>query len=371
MNRAESLVRDILHLADVEVNGTRPWDIKVHDQQLYHRLLSKGVLGLGESYMDGWWDCEDLGELIFKVLNADLEHRISPLSLLLPVFKSMIVNMQRKSKAARDVGSHYNLGNVLFQNMLDKRMTYSCGYWRDVDSLDAAQEAKLDLICKKLGLQSGSRLLDIGCGWGSLIKYAAERYGVQAVGITLSKDQVELGTELCKGLPVEIRLQDYRDLDEKFDHIASVGMFEHVGVKNHKTFMNVVSRNLIDDGLFLLHTIGTNTAKDSSDPWTQKYIFPGSMLPTVEQTAKASQDVLVVEDWQNFGVDYATTLLAWHDNFTKNWKTKISSQYDQRFYRMWTYFLKTTSGAFRARRNQLWQIVFSKTGVPGGYRGIR
>jgi cyclopropane-fatty-acyl-phospholipid synthase len=378
MKNAESFIRDIVKIADVEINGSKPWDIKIHNQKFFNRVLSNGVLGLGESYMDGWWDCDDLDEFIFRVLRADLEHKISPLKFLFPILKSKVLNLQSKTKAAKDVRSHYNLGNVLFQNMLDKRMTYSCAYWKDANDLDTAQEAKLDLVCRKVGLKPGMTLLDIGCGWGSLIKFAAEKYDVKAVGITLSEEQVSLGREICDGLPAEIRLQDYREINpangvvnEKFDTIVSIGMFEHVGVKNYKTFMKIVNRNLNDDGLFLLHTIGANTPQNRTDPWTDKYIFPGGMLPSIGQIAKAAEDIFVVEDWHNFGVDYSKTLLAWFNNFNNNWEKVISKHYDERFYRMWKYFLLTSSGSFRARRNQLWQIVFSKKGVLGGYRSFR
>ena len=371
MKDEESIIGSMFKLADVEFDGSRPWDIKVHDRRLYKRVLAEGVLGFGESYMDGWWDCDRLDELMIRLLNADLEHRISPLSLLVPVVKAKIFNLQRKAKAAQDVGSHYDQGNVLFQNMLDARLTYSCGYWKDADNLDEAQEAKLDLVCRKIGLKPGQSLLDIGCGWGSLLKFAAERYQVRSVGVTLSSEQVKLGRELCQNLTVEIRLQDYRELDEKFDHVVSIGMIEHVGAKNYKTFMNVANRCLDDDGLFLLHTVGASVRKNATNPWTNKYIFPGGMLPTAERIATASEGVFVMEDWHSFGVDYSKTLTAWYDNFNDNWGNEISRFYDPRFYRMWKYFLLTASGAFRARRNQLWQIVFSKKGLSNGYLSVR
>jgi SAM-dependent methyltransferase len=259
MKKAEAMIRGLLARADVGVDGARPWDFDVHDDRLYARLLRDGVLGLGEAYMDGWWDCEDLADGIFRLLRSDLEHAISPLRLLLPVLKAKLVNMQSLRRAGKDVRAHYDRGNLLFSNMLDKRMTYSCAYWKNADSLDAAQEAKLDLVCRKAGLREGMRIVDIGCGWGSFMKFAAERYGVSALGVTLSPQQVELGREMCAGLPIEIRLQDYRELEGQYDAVISIGMFEHVGAANHRTFMRIARRLLRDDGLFVLHTIGTNT----------------------------------------------------------------------------------------------------------------
>ncbi|MFT5232642.1 MAG: cyclopropane-fatty-acyl-phospholipid synthase [Candidatus Krumholzibacteriia bacterium] len=371
MSKPEALAREILSLANVEIGGSHPWDITVNDDRLYQRLMGDGILGLGESYMDGWWDCDDLEKFIIHVLNADLEHRISPMKLLLPVVTAKFVNFQSRSRAAKNVSSHYDLGNVLFENMLDKRMAYSCAYWKDADTLDEAQEAKFDLICQKVNLQPGMHILDIGCGWGSFLKYAAQKYGVTGEGVTLSKDQVELGRQLCVDLPLEIRLQDYRDLDATYDAVISIGMFEHVGSSNYRSFMETVHKVLKDDGLFLLHTIGSLDVKESTDPWTDRYIFPGSHLPTMEQITKAEHRLFVMEDLHNFGEDYATTLQAWCKNFKDNWEDQISRHYDQRFYRMWTYMLLTYAGSFRVRRNQLWQIVYSKTGVLGGYDSVR
>ncbi len=255
--------------------------------------------------------------------------------------------------------------------MLDKRMVYTCGYWRNANNLNDAQEAKLELTCKKLNLKPGMKVLDIGCGWGSFAKYAAEKYKVKVVGITISKEQVILGNKLCKGLPVEIRLQDYRDLNEKFDRIVSLGMFEHVGPKNYKTYMKVVDRCLKDDGLFLLHTIGTNTIKGRADRWINKYIFPNGVLPSVNQITKSTEGLFVLEDWHNFREDYSKTLRAWHTNFNNNWD-KIKKDYDERFKRMWNYYLVSMAAGFRVgKKFQLWQIVFSKNGVEGGYESVR
>jgi cyclopropane-fatty-acyl-phospholipid synthase len=250
-------------------------------------------------------------------------------------------------------------------------MNYSCGYWRDASSLDEAQENKLDLICRKLYLKPGMRILDIGCGWSAFGKYAAEKYDAQVVGITVSKEQVALGKELCKGLPVEVRLQDYRDVNEKFDRIVSVGMIEHVGYKNYREYFNVAAKNLKDSGMFLLHTIGDVVSTKNTDAWTHKYIFPNGMLPSVAQLGKAVEGIFVMEDWHNFGADYDKTLMAWYNNFIHGWN-ELKNNYSERFFRMWEYFLLSSAGAFRARnRNQLWQIVLSRNGVPGGYCSVR
>jgi len=371
MEKLKKTAEGILSLAGIEINGTHPWDIHVHNDNFYRRVLTQGSLGLGESYMDAWWDCEKLDQFIYRILRANLEDKVKQnWKLLLSVLVARIFNIQSKRRAFQIGEKHYDLGNDLFKNMLDERMVYSCAYWKSAHTLDEAQENKLDLICQKIGLQSGMRILDIGCGWGSFAKYAAEKYGVTVVGITVSKKQVALGKILCRGFPVEIRLQDYRDVNESFDHIVSLGMIEHVGYKNYKTYMRCVHKCLKDDGLFLLHTIGGNESVTSPEPWTNKYIFPNGLLPSIKQIGAAIEGLFVMEDWHNFSVDYDRTLMAWHRNFENSWDT-VKLHYDERFYRMWRYFLLSSAGSFRARKNQLWQIVLSKRGVLGGYTSIR
>ena len=371
-NKYRSLVKQLLSLANVEVNGSNPWDIQVHDERFYKRAVTEVELGLGESYLDGWWDVEKLDEMIFRVIRADLQNKIKHnLKVALQLSGFYFINMQARRRAFIIGEKHYDLGNNLFQNMLDKRMNYSCAYWKDADTLDKAQENKLELICKKLYLKPGMKVLDIGCGWGAFGKYAAEKYGVDVIGITVSKEQVTLGRELCKGLPVEFRLQDYRDVNEKFDRIVSVGMIEHVGHKNYKDYFKIAERNLIDDGLFLLHTIGEVRSVNKTDAWTHKYIFPNGMQPSISQLAGAVEDVFVIEDLHNFGADYDKTLMAWYNNFNDNWNA-IKNTYNERFHRMWKYFLLSSAGAFRARsKNQLWQIILSKNGILNGYNSIR
>ncbi len=371
---SKKTVESLLKGTGIKINGNNPYDIQVHNENFYNRVLKQESLGLGESYMDGWWDVEDLSEFFYKILNSNIQKNAMNLRVALIytpyVIKNIILNLGNVRKAFNIGEKHYDIGNDLYRAMLDKRMTYTCGYWKDAKNLDEAQEAKMDLVCRKLGLKRGDKILDIGCGWGSFVKYAAEKYGVQAVGITVSKEQVKLGNELCRGLPVEIRMQDYRDVSEKFDHIVSLGMFEHVGIKNYKIYMKKIRELLKDDGLFLLHTIGRNKTSLSTDLWVDKYIFPGGILPSIKQIGASIEDVFVMEDWHNFGIYYAKTLLAWHTNFENNWNN-IKSNYDERFYRMWRYYLLFYVGFFRARKGQLWQIVLSKKGIPSGYKSIR
>ena len=369
--KSEAIVRELLEMAEIEVNGSHPWDIQVHNPRLYDRVLQQATLGLGEAYMDGWWDCEALDQFFYRIMDArlDKEARTSP-QFLRAIIRAKLTNAQIKSKAYDVAKRHYDIGNDLFSIMLDRWLNYSCGYWARAATLDEAQIAKLDLVCRKIGLESGMRVLDIGCGWGGFAKYAAKNYGVNVAGITVSSEQLTFANTFCRGLPVEIRLQDYRSLDEEFDGIVSIGMFEHVGFKNYRTYMNVVHRCLARGGLFLLHTIAGNTSTTATDAWINKYIFPNSMLPSAKQISAAVETLFVLEDWHSFGQDYDPTLMAWHRNFTTGWD-KIKNAYDQRFYRMWTYYLLSCAGAFRSRRNQLWQMVFSKKGIQGGYQSIR
>lgn len=370
MPSPKKTVQDILARADIRTNGNRPWDIQVNNEKFYSRVLASGSLGFGESYMDGWWDCESLDVMMDKVFRAHIKDKVNPWMLAIPALIATFTNTQRESKAFEIGEKHYDIGNDLYEQMLDTRMVYTCGYWKNASNLDEAQEQKLDLVCRKIGLEKGMTVLDIGCGWGSFAKFAAEEYGAEVTGITVSKEQVKLAEERCAGLPVKILLQDYRDLTGTYDRVISLGMFEHVGEKNYRTYMEVASRALKDDGLFLLHTIGGNRSVKRTDPWIDKYIFPNSMLPSVQQISDAIYGFFIIEDWHNFGTDYDKTLMAWFSNFDSGWD-KLNQNYNERFYRMWKFFLLSCAGTFRSRKNQLWQIVLSKNGVDGGYVSIR
>ncbi|MBD3251967.1 cyclopropane fatty acyl phospholipid synthase [Candidatus Uhrbacteria bacterium] len=363
-------VEALLDKQDIRVNGDRPWDIRVHDTRFYARALTQGSLGLGESYMDGWWDSHQLDVTIFKLLRPDIRKHLRPsVALIYDMIRARILNVQAGQRAYIIGKVHYDVGNDLYQKMLDPLMTYTCGYWQDAQTLEEAQIAKLDLACRKIHLQPGQKVLDVGYGWGSFARYAAEQYGAHVVGITVSKEQVALGKELCAGLPIEIRLQDYRDVNEPFDHIVSFGMFEHVGHKNHRAYFEMAHRCLKDDGFCFLHTIGSDETTKTTDPWIERYIFPNSVIPSIVQIGKAVEHLFNMEDWHNFGMDYDRTLMEWYKNFETHWH-ELKERYDERFRRMWNYYLQACAAAFRARQNQLWQIVFSKK-RHGGYRSIR
>lgn len=363
----EHKVAELFAGAGITINGSQSYDIQVHDQRFFRRVLMEGSLGLGESYMEGWWDCNRLDVFFAQILSRHLENN-SPVNVIVKLAANLF-NPQSVKRALHNASFHYDLGNDLFIAMLDKRLTYTCGYWKEAATLDEAQEAKLDLVCRKLNLRPGMDVLDIGCGWGSFAAYAAQKYDVHVTGITLSKEQLELGKKLCHGLPVELKLMDYRDLTGKFDRIVSLGMFEHVGYKNLRTYFEVVDNCLTRDGITLLHTIGSNNASDNSDSWLSKYIFPNAFIPSIMHIEAAAEGLFIMEDLHNFGIYYDKTLMAWYRNFTFAWPA-LKDRYGDFFYRMWTYYLQCCAGSFRARKNQLWQIVFSK-GLQQGYTSIR
>ena len=367
---ARALVHQVLAQAGIRVDGDRPWDIHVADERFYDRVLTHGNLGLGESYMDGWWTVGDLAEFVCRLMKVDAEAivRSHPRTLLY-LAAARVVNYGSPRKAFEVAERHYDLGNDLFAAMLDRRMAYSCAYWEHAATLDEAQEDKLDMVCRKIGLEPGMTVLDVGCGWGSFMKFAAERYGVRCVGVSVSEEQTRLGRTLCAGLPIEFRIQDYRTIEGRYDRVVSIAMFEQVGPKNMRPYFEAVRRVLAGDGLFLLHTLGLNVSTRRGDPFNDKYIFPNGQVPSIRQLGDATEKLFVMEDWHNFGADYDRTVHAWHENFRKAWPA-LSSKYGERFSRMWTYYLLSCAGVIRSRYMHVWQIVLSPGGVPGGYRRV-
>ena len=354
--------QELLDAAGIERGGSNPWDIQVHDDRVFERALRDRELGLGESYMDGWWDAEALDEFLVKVLLADLRAHIkSNPEVLWLAAKAKLANRQSLRRAKANASAHYDTGNDLFERMLDRRMIYSCAYWREAGDLDAAQEAKLDLICRKLQLEPGMSLLDIGCGWGGFAAFAAERYGVSVTGVSPAIEQVKVARERCRDLDVRIEQLDYRDVTGSFDRIVSVGMMEHVGPKNFGEFFQKCRELLRPDGLMLHHTIGANHDNTHTDPWYDTYIFPGGVVPSLAQIATGARERWAIEDVHNFGPDYDRTLQAWSANIEARW-AEIPS-YDERFRRMWHYYLMSSAASFRVRNLQLWQVVFSPASV--------
>tara|TARA_B100001013_G_scaffold47265_1_gene24815 strand:- start:898 stop:2031 length:1134 start_codon:yes stop_codon:yes gene_type:complete len=353
---------EFLESIDVEINGNRPWDLTVHNPDVFKSILFNGSLGFGESYMKGWFDCERLDLFFEKVLKQGVSTEIQSIPLFLGRVKSKFRNLQSISRAFQVAEQHYDIGNDLFSLMLDKTMMYTCGYWtKDVKTLEESQLAKLDLVAKKLDLKPGMKVLDIGCGWGGAAKHFANNYGVSVVGITVSKEQIVYAKENSDNMDVDFRLMDYRDLNETFDAIYSIGMFEAVGYKNYKEFFEIVRGCLKDDGAFLLHTIGANESTTTTDPWVEKYIFPNGMMPSAEQITKASEGIFIFDDWHNIGPHYDKTLMCWYENFVNNYD-KLKSKYDEEFYRMWTFWLLSSAANFRSRTLQLWQVLFSLEG---------
>lgn len=372
--RGHGSARDVLARwlgrADILIDGPRPWDLRVRDERMWNRILAEGSLGVGESYVDGWWDAERLDELLARAMRASIDAQLPSMREVWLALKARVINLQAPRRAFAVGERHYDVGDDLYARMLDPRMIYSCAYWRQADDLAAAQEAKLDLVCRKLGLRPGMRVLDIGCGWGGAAQFAAERYGVEVTGVTVSRNQATTARERCRNLPVDIRFDDYRSLSGRFDRIYSLGMFEHVGQRNYRAYLAKVRELLAPGGLFLLHTIGNRVTQKANDPWIEKYIFPNSYVPSRVQIDTAAEGLWVTEDWHDFGVDYDRTLLAWSDNFERGWPD-LAAGYGERFHRMWHYWLMVSAAAFRARHLQLWQIVMSPDGIPGGYREVR
>ena len=369
MNEA-SLITRRLAQAGITVGGGAPWDVRVHDPRFFRRVIRDAFLGLGESYMDGWWECERIDEFCYRLLKAGFPPRSGGLRQALSAVRARTLNLQSRRRACQVIHRHYDIGNELFRAMLDKRLTYTCGYWQaGARNLEEAQEAKLDLICRKLRFERGMRVLDIGCGFGSFMKFAAERYGVSCVGYSISREQTKLGRELCSGLPVEFKERDYRSIVGSFDRVVSIGMFEAVGDRNFRTFMEVVARALKADGAALLHTIGNNLSNTDPEPWFDRYIFPNACLPSVGQIGMAIEGLLQMEDWHVFATDYDPTLMAWNSGFQAAWpelRSHDPERYTERFKRMWEFYLLSMAGSFRARYTDLWQIVLVPVGREHG-----
>ena len=389
MTDSKEIVEEILSLADIELNGSRPWDVQINNEKVFDRILKEGSLGLGESYMDGWWDCKALDQFFDKLLSANLDKKAqqylslsSKATIAVKFLMSKTLNMQNITRSKQVAEQHYNLGNDFYQHMLDPEfMQYTCGYFKDTKDLGKAQINKLNLVCKKLhlskkGTGKKEKILELGSGFGGFGHFAAKNYNCEITSYNISKEQVAFAKQLNKNLPVNTIESDYRNAESSknqnaFDKVVSIGMMEHVGPKNYKNFMKLADHCLRDDGILVIHTIG-NTTKDPAgdDQFTQKYIFPGGHLPSAAQITLAAEDYFQLEDIQNFGHYYDPTLMAWFHNFNKNWPM-FKNQYGDRFYRMWKYYLLSCAGAFRAGNICLYQFVFTKRSYGKVYEATR
>jgi len=362
----EGFFRDLLAKAGVTIDGDQAWDLRVRDQRAYTRMLRDGTIGFGEAFMEGWLDCERLDLLAERAFRADLSSRFEVRAALVAAIKARLNPFGSRRRSFEIGDLHYDAGNDFFGALLDPTMAYSCGYWEHADGLLAAQRAKLDLICRKLKLEPGMRVLDIGSGWGSFARFAAEHYRVSVVGITVSREQIEFATGFCADLPATFRYLDYRDVDETFDRVVSIGMFEHVGRRYYPEFFAACARCVKPSGLVLLHTIG-QLHEQPVNAWYDKYIAPGAEIPTVANVVTAAGDALVLEDLHTFyGSNYDKTLMAWSANLDAGWD-RLKGKYGDPFYRMWKLYLQGCAAGFRTDLLRVWQFVFSRGGCPGGY----
>jgi cyclopropane-fatty-acyl-phospholipid synthase len=360
---AREAVENLLRAADIQINGARAWDIQVHDERFFARILAGGTLGFGESYMDGWWDCPALDEMCARAIAARLDQRFAhTFRNLLSLLPALLANQQTQRRARKVGRVHYNLGNEFFEAMLDPWMQYSCALFGEGDDLAAAQRRKLELICQRLQFRPGLRLLDIGCGWGGIAKYAAEHYGCSVVGLTISREQQKFAERWCRGLDVQIQLRDYREIRGRFDCAVSVGMVEHVGFKNYRAYLQAVATSLGKNGRFLCQGICNPVSSNQLDPWIRRYIFPNSVLPSLSRLTKAAEGLFLVEEVLNLGPHYHPTLLAWEENFRRAWP-RFAEYFDERFRRMWRFYLLSCAGAFRARSLQVYRILFTRDGT--------
>ena len=364
-------VAEIAGLAGIRLNGSQPWDMRVLDDRFFQRAL-EGSVGLGESYMDGWWDAESLDEFFTRVRRAELYKQVAALSTVALVLKARLLNLQAQSRARQVAQEHYDIGTDLYEAMLDRSMQYTCAYWPEATTLDEAQANKLRLIARKLHLSPGMKVLDLGGGFGGLAHFLAVDCRCEVVSYNISREQVAYARRMCEGLPIRFQEKDYREAanePQQFDRVVSIGLCEHVGYKNYRAFLQLAHDRLKKGGLFLLHTIGANQSFTYTDPWIDKYIFPNGMIPSIAQLGRAMEGLWVVEDWHNFGPDYDRTVMAWWENFDRAWPT-LRPKYGDRFYRMWKYYLMASAGSFRSRCLQLWQAVLSKGDI-ASYTPVR
>jgi cyclopropane-fatty-acyl-phospholipid synthase len=338
--------------------------LRLKTKRCAKRIIEKGFLGFGESYMMGDLEVDnDLKELLRLGFAINFDDYHLPFWQKYRFFIFSLLNRDTLRRTPQNISYHYDRGNEFYALYLDKTMAYSCAYFkREDDSLEQAQLNKYEHICRKLLLKPNESLLDIGCGWGGMLIYAAQKYGITGVGNTLSQNQYEYANRIIKELglqdQIKILYQDYRQLSGKFDKVLSIGMFEHVGKKFIPIFIQKVSGLLKTGGLGLLHTIGKDTLS-TSDPWTFNHIFPGAYLPTLHEiTCGMGKTGFSVIDVENLRLHYAKTLEKWAENYERN-VARVRELFGDAFVRQWRLFLYSAAAGFKYGESRLFQILFS------------
>ena len=344
--------------------------MKLTDPRLYKALFFNPELNAGEAYMDGRMSFPGSSVRDFLTLFSINRRALKahPMQKVFQHGSRALKGFQQYNpigKAEQNVAHHYDIGNDFYELFLDKGMFYSCAYFRDEnDTLETAQINKCRLIAAKLGLKPGMKVLDIGSGWGGLAMYLAKIADVEVMGCTLSKEQLALAQKRAKdaGLDNKVRFEliDYRRLNQKFDRIVSVGMFEHVGVAHYDEFFAKINDLLTDDGVMLLHSIGKMSPPGTASPWLRKYIFPGAYSPALSEVFPATErNQLWVTDVEFLRIHYATTLKHWHERFDAN-RAKVAKMYDERFCRMWEFYLISAEMMFRTGAQEVFHMQLCK-----------
>lgn len=357
--KAEQFTKKVMSRAGISLNGNLPWDIQVHDDRFFDCVYQSASEGLGNSYVQGYWDSDDPSETLGRFIAVGARRSVKG-----AVAHNMLITREEQIRSLEVVDSHYEAKNGLYTNMLDPYMQYSCALWHDeTQSLAEAQINKMLLIGQKLDLQPGDHVLDIGCGWGGLPKFLAENFGCRVTGINLAQHHIDFAQQNMSHKNVKVIKLDYRDIQDKYDKIYCIGVSEHFGLHNYKQFMHIVHNHMKPNGIFLLHTIGENVTRPQADPWITKNIFPNGYIPSLSLVSQCAEGIFVTEDVHNFNTSYDKTLLAWDKNFQEQWNSirSLHPELDSReFYRMWRYYLNFCAGGFRKRCTQLYQFVFTR-----------
>lgn len=388
----QKVVSEVFKAAGVRIGAKGSHDLAVNDPAFFRRLLGDPLLQFGETYMDGLWDSPAVDEVVAKLFSAERDGRISTVLPLWRVpglaglalirhgyryIRDRLTNRQTRARSTTVAEEHYDAGNELYRLMLDPTLTYTSGVWAPGYTLEDAQNAKYDLIARKLGLKPGQRVLDIGSGFGGFARFAAKNYGAKVTGITISIEQLKAARALSAGVEgVEFLYSDYRDIPHRFpkdafDHVVSIEMIEAVGPKNLAEYFQAAHAALKDGGRFVIQAIANNRDVFNNNPWAGKYIFRDGVAPSTEQVDKAARRAFGRPvDRQRITGHYDKTLMAWHENFTRAWP-QLKGEYGERFKRMWDFYLLAAAGLFRAGDIQLDQTVYVKGGRPGEEPRVR